>query len=336
VNHLSRPDGKQYTQEEYDKKIQWIAGQLDKMDCDIIGFQEVIHGDALEDAIKASLCYQEKPATLVMGVSGDLHRMAVLSRFPIVHHDSVREFPEEAIMHAEEQPSVDYFQRPVLRAKIRLPTGITCTVMITHLKSQRPIIPRSTPQLSQTPTNAALIRAIGMARALLRRTAEAVALRALVLHELHTSTDPLVLVGDLNGASEATTTELISGSEPSRKLPKQERMAIWDTLLSNVKDIQARQSFRDVYFTYIYNGHYESLDHIFVSSSFVRRNPHHVGYVEYVRVFNDHLVDETISRDELPKWQSDHGQPVVTIKLCKSALPHQHPHRDTDVPENAN
>jgi predicted extracellular nuclease len=68
-------------------------------------------------------------------------------------------------------------------------------------------------------------------------------------------------------------------------------------------------------YTHIHNGHFESLDHVLVSQEFVGQNPRHVGAVEYVSVLNDHLIDETLSDDKIPRWQSDHGQVVVTIKL---------------------
>ena len=93
-------------------------------------------------------------------------------------------------------------------------------------------------------------------------------------------------------------------------------MLIWllVILLYNVKDIQALQSYRDVYYTHIYNGHYGSLDHILVSEEFVRPNPQHIAWVENVQVLNDHLVDETLSSEEVPNWQSDHAQVVAILR----------------------
>jgi hypothetical protein len=42
----------------------------------------------------------------------------------------------------------------------------------------------------------------------------------------------------------------------------------WMELLYNTKDIQARQSSGDFYYSHIYNCHYEGLDHILVSKHF--------------------------------------------------------------------
>ena len=86
-------------------------------------------------------------------------------------------------------------------------------------------------------------------------------------------------------------------------------------LLYRVQDIQTRRSQRDVYYTHIHKGHFESLDQIMVSEEFVVQNPRRIGRVEYVRVFNDHLIDDTLSSEALPVWQSDHGQVVVSIEL---------------------
>jgi hypothetical protein len=105
------------------------------------------------------------------------------------------------------------------------------------------------------------------------------------------------------------------GSPPWRNLRAEDKRTIWDVLLYNAKDIQARQSYRDVYYTHLHNGHHDSLDHILVSQEFVRQNPRRLGYVEYVKVFNDHLIDQTLSHDKIPKWQSDHGQVVITIQM---------------------
>ncbi len=127
--------------------------------------------------------------------------------------------------------------------------------------------------------------------------------------------DAVLILGDINDTGQAVTSEIMAGSPPWRKIPFEKKLRAWDILLYNVKDIQARQSYRDVYYTHIHNGHYESLDHILISQEFVRQNPNHLGYVEYVRVFNDHLLDDTLSQTEIPHWQSDHGQVVVTIRL---------------------
>lgn len=50
------------------------------------------------------------------------------------------------------------------------------------------------------------------------------------------------------------------------------------------------------------------LDHILVSQDFVRSYPDHFGEVQYLQLFNDHLVDSTLSDSFGDYTESDHGQ----------------------------
>ena len=133
--------------------------------------------------------------------------------------------------------------------------------------------------------------------------------------DLKKNEHPLILLGDVNDSGLAVTTRLLSGEPPHRKYPMDVKKEIWDVLLYQAKDIQARRSFEDYYFTHIHNGHHEALDHILVSQELVEENPNHIGRIGYVKVYNDHLVDETQSDDDIPSWESDHGQVVATLEL---------------------
>jgi hypothetical protein len=52
-----------------------------------------------------------------------------------------------------------------------------------------------------------------------------------------------------------------------------------------------------------------------LSQELVKEYPKNIGRVGNVQVFNDHLIDETLSSERLPCWQSDHAQVVVSIEL---------------------
>jgi hypothetical protein len=47
-----------------------------------------------------------------------------------------------------------------------------------------------------------------------------------------------------------------------------------------------------------------------VSQEFVRTNPNHIGYVQYLQMFNDHVVDETFTEEKRDNIKSDHGKEV--------------------------
>ena len=106
------------------------------------------------------------------------------------------------------------------------------------------------------------------------------------------------------------------GRYSSRIKPKwpDQKEAYWDVLLYSAQEIQARRSTRDTYYTYIYNGFYEALDQIMVSEELYFSNPDHVAQVDYVQIYNDHIIDETQALERIPKTVSDHGQVVALIR----------------------
>lgn len=301
-----------YPQDQYDKKVEWIVGQLGRMDADIVGFQEVFHTAALEQVLAKSGKY-ENASVRVAGGTGEGPSVGLVSRFPAVDIDVIPDFPEAAHLEIDGTKIPIYsFSRPVLKAKLQVRPDLRVMVFVVHLKSKRPKISEGADP--HDPRE----RALGHARSLMLRAAETTALRHILLNTLQGSDYPVIVMGDFNDDGGAVTSKIVSGSPPWRNLRLEQKQRIWDVVLYNVKDIQARQSYRDVYYTHVHNGHYESLDHILVSQEFVRQNPNRRGRVEYVKVFNDHLIDQTLSDDTIPRWQSDHGQVVTTIGLRES------------------
>jgi endonuclease/exonuclease/phosphatase family metal-dependent hydrolase len=323
LNH-ARPDfpiyGKTpYTKETYSQKCEWTAAQLLRMNADIVGFQELWELPALEDVfkkapLKKSELYPEPPNLLISEANQNGPKVGLLSKYPIVSHTIIRDFPEAALLSTPDL-LIPYhvFSRPVLVAELALTKKLTCSVIVSHLKSKRPDFAKQ-PGVELDEDNP-LEQAKGKARSLLRRAAEATALRAIVLETMEKTKQPVIVLGDLNDNASAVGTQLITGEPPYRFLAKPKREKQWAELLYNTKDIQARQSSGDFYYSHIYNGHYEGLDHILVSNHFASQNPDRLGRVGLVSLFNDHLVDETLSREKTPKWQSDHGQVVAEIEL---------------------
>ncbi|BDS11976.1 endonuclease/exonuclease/phosphatase family protein [Aureispira anguillae] len=296
-----------YTIEEYRKKKAWISDQLTKMDADIIGFQELFDEEALREVIKEHPLY--KGAAVVMGArKGGSPAVAIVSRYPITSYTVYSDFPEQLEVEGLVVPFTE-FSRPVLKAMVELPSGINLTVFVAHLKSKRPLIPDNVDRHDPLEISK------GEARSLLLRASEANALRAILLESLKNRTTPVITLGDLNDTHTSVTTQIISGQAPPRYWSFEQKKKLWDILLYHVKDIQARQSSKDVYYTHIHNGHYESLDHIMVSQELVKENPNRIGRVVYVRTFNDHIVDQTFANKEINCWESDHAQVVATIEL---------------------
>lgn len=314
---------KKYSQNDYDKKIDWISSQLKDMNADIIGFQEVFHGEALQDVIDKSGIYKNGHVILA-NQTGDQPRVAIVSRFPIADYEIYDNFPEESILDVEKRGAeekiilpYDKFSRPILRADIKVHEDYIISVYVVHLKSKRPIIHEK--ESRDNPVHLAK----GQARSLIIRASESAALRAVLSETLVKSERPVIVMGDVNDGGQSVTTNMISGESPHRRLPKEIKKNIWDSLLYHVKDLQARRSYHDFYYTHIHNGHYDSLDHIMVSQELVSENPQNIGRIGYVSLYNDHLYDATLSNEKTKNWKSDHGQVAVTIELNLERIEHK-------------
>ncbi|MDJ0764136.1 MAG: endonuclease/exonuclease/phosphatase family protein [Myxococcota bacterium] len=312
---------KKYGPTDYNRKVEWIGHQLSAMKADIVGFQEIFHKKALEEALVQSDFYNDAAISIADPSGKSLVEepaqdedlgpvVGLVSRFPIVDESVFTEFPAEAILDIDgDDIPLKAFSRPVLRARVQLNDQHAVTVFVVHLKSKRPKMGAGADPYDPVE------KAKGQARSLILRAAEATGLRAILMETLQSSNDPVIVLGDVNDGDLAVTTQIATGEPPWRRLSFGAKKKIWDVLLYHVKQIQARNSYRDFYFTHIHNGHYEALDHIMVSQEFVYQNPARIGKVVYVRTLNDHIVDDTLSPDSVKKWQSDHGQVVASIEL---------------------
>ncbi|MBM7809053.1 endonuclease/exonuclease/phosphatase family metal-dependent hydrolase [Geodermatophilus bullaregiensis] len=309
------PDEAPYSVAEYEEKAAWTAGQLRRMAADLVGFQEVFHEEALRDVCGRSGRFDG--ATVVApgadGVSGP--RLGLATRLPLAEPVStVVDFPDglDAVVDGVGLP-VGTFSRPVLRARVVLDPALDtpATVFVAHLKSKRPI------RDPQAPEHDPREEALGKARALVRRAAEAAALRFLVLDEVVGNARPAFVLGDLNDAARAVSTDIVMGDAPSRSWPRAaaDRRAYWDRLLYSTYEMNARRVGRDISYTHVFNGHYETLDHVLVSQEFHDRNPDRIGEVSTLRYFNDHLFDSQLGDERRGRVVSDHGQVVAEVSL---------------------
>ncbi|MEM6804685.1 MAG: endonuclease/exonuclease/phosphatase family protein, partial [Bacteroidota bacterium] len=296
-----------YDKDTYEKKINWIARQIDRMEVDIIGFQEVFHEAALDDVLKRTKKLKDAHVK-VAAENGRLPRVAIASRFPIQSSEVFEAFPSVIEMEGQQIPISD-FSRPILKSLVQVEEDLTFCIYVVHLKSKRPLFERK--ESRKDPVDLAK----GQIRALIRRGAESAALREVLMKDLMFRSHPVILLGDVNDNGLSVTSRTISGEPPHKRYPKEVKKKIWDVLLYHVKDIQARRSYHDHYFTHIHNGFHEALDHIMVSQELVKENPKSIGSVSYVHLFNDHLIDETLSKDKPNLWQSDHGQVVASLNL---------------------
>lgn len=321
------------------KKIKWIAQTLDRSQADIIGFQEVFSSSSLQSAVSLSQHFSdyaqshEQVQAHVLSPGADTEsneegekalrpKVALASRFEILRHESIKEFPSTADFQIPSKSPegleqlidvlIKQFERPPLRAEILIPeVDVNVVVYVAHLKSKRPI--NKEDEDRENPIH----RALGSLRAQVIRSLEATALRAKIVKDIEKNRQPLIMLGDLNDTVDSTSTQIIAGQAPHFRWPAKIKQMYWDVLLYSTNTIQTRQDLKDFSYTHIHHGQRDVLDHILVSQEFYHRNSKRIGKVTYQHIFNDHLFDWSLTEREPGRIMSDHGIPVAEIELDK-------------------
>ncbi|WP_426110441.1 endonuclease/exonuclease/phosphatase family protein [Massilia sp. PWRC2] len=289
------------TDAQFEAKVNWTARQIDLLDADVIGFQEIFSQDILKLVLSRTANYRD--ATHV-GFDADpacerpTPTVALVSRLPLAATAvCYTTFPDGVAMPAGSRDA-DRFARPVLHAQVVVSATLTVDVLVVHLKSKRP------DYRTGDTSDDSLLYALACLRSLVRRGTEAVALRVL-LSNLHRDTRrPCVLLGDFNDVADAVTTGIVIGAGA----PLGER-------LFDAYQLQRRPDYLGhVGFSSMHDGQYTTIDHILVSEEFNADLPHAIGEVVDVIYLNDHLV---LGVPEA----SDHGQVLARIRLFDLAPP---------------
>lgn len=290
-----------YTKAEYEAKTSWIAHQLDLMNADVIGFQEIFSQATLKDVVAKTRHYRNAQ---LAGFDPDptaerlTPSVALLSRLPLVGTPQAHiELPPELhIALPGGGRTMTRFTRPVLHVRLQLPADQYMHVFVVHLKSKRP------DYLQGEHENDYHEFGIASFRSLVRRGTEALGLRLLLAKILDGNRTPAVAMGDFNDTITASTTRIVMGAG-------QHGREGFDERLFDSAEIAHRQSPQQVVaYTSIYEGRYETIDHILVSEEFNPDSRFAIGAVEEVHYFNDHMPLE------MPE-ASDHGQVMARILL---------------------
>ena len=308
--------------EAYNNKIDWIAGRLRLLDAEVIAFQELWSASALVEAFHVAEMEEDydivardapgrgKPQ-VALAVRKGRHGQSQIAEG--AHWQG--EFPEGFALNEIRETegamevvtvTLNEFSRPILRATVK-PEGSGAPqveVFVAHLKSKGParISFRGSGDI---PTEWRDI--VASATSHIRRVMEAGALRALLDGVMTSQEDaaisPVVVLGDLNDATGAITTEMISDQPTYRVMQKSRAGFTSDKGLYSVERLQQYRSMRDVYYTYIYKDKRESLDHILVSEEFYDHSRKRLWSFREMEVYNDHL-----NREEFKEaGAADHG-----------------------------
>ncbi len=269
--------------------------------------------------------------------------LAILSRFGFIGEPEIIQDLGQPLdipfTHGDEDGGffrISRLSRPIL--KVRIPVGDhIITVFNCHLKSKlgefvRPSDRTPAPESDLTQYDP-VGRALGSARAAMRRMAEAWVLRGAIVQELNAG-HPVMVLGDFNDAENAVSSEIISGEHPfknyqwmlrhdakhrgdrySEQEAKQITQDIESVRLHPAEKLFVRKSLRDMVFTSAFGGVYESIDQIYMSRHFLPETSDGIGEMEYFSVLNDHLTDGSHPEAPYNKLASDHGQIMAHLNL---------------------
>jgi len=314
VCNLAPPGAKLYdnlapfTPEEYEAKLDWTAQQLDQLDADVIGLQEIFSMASLRAVLARSRRYRDAAVSVsgfdpepdpATGAPRWTPQVALVSRLPLAAPAVAYAMFPGGVSLPNGSRDADRFARAPVHAPLRLADGRIVDVLVVHLKSKRPDYRNG--DCGDDP----MLYAQASLRSLIRRGTEAVALRALLSELGRTQRRPQVVLGDFNDTADAVTTTIVLGAGASCNTPGEELSG----RMFDCNQIQLRQDhLRHVGYTNIHEGHYMTIDHVLVSEEFNPASRYAIGEVLDVTYLNDHLLQQKPEA-------SDHGQVLVRLRL---------------------
>ena len=287
-----------YSIAEYDMKTAWIASQLDQSNADVIGLQEIFSPEAIPDVLAKTRHYQQAHYVAEESESDQLPQspnVALISRLPIVSTPFFHSrLPDQLEVNLPgDNTLVTHFSRPVLHAVIRFTSNVDTHILLAHLKSGKPDYPEN------ANPDAALISELGTLRSLIRRGTDALGIRHLLTRLRASGNAPLIVMGDLNDFSFATSTRIIMGNPRNPSAADQ---------LYNAFEIQPCISFEEKNNPFVQGTETPRIDHILISEEFTAQSRFRLGRVSSARHLSSHLGKD---RPEL----SDHGLLMLTLQL---------------------
>lgn len=309
-----------YSAEEYDVKITWIAQQLDRLDADVIGLQEIFSQATLTDVLAKTQKYQNAHHIGFDPEASADHltpSVALISRLPVAAGATTyTQLPNHlAINLPGVSHPVTHFTRPILHAQIEVSPELLVHVFVCHLKSKLPDYRNDINDDHPDQTGIAILRS------LIRRGTDALGLRYLLSDLKKGKRTPVIVMGDFNDVADAIPTQMVMG------LGKYPLNGVDDRLFESYRIQSRRDPLRDVGYTHIHDSSYETIDHILVSEEFNPTSHAAIGEVVEVIYLNDHM---TLRQAH----ESDHGLVLVRILLHDKTVESAQASEQTDLPSD--
>ncbi|PTY37242.1 hypothetical protein BGP77_00455 [Saccharospirillum sp. MSK14-1] len=271
---------------------------LIEVDADVVVFQELWHKDALDEVLSVPELSNYQTQYIADRWYNIAVAMIVRAPWHIASAEVIKKFPFTELVKLDDGDGedddvsvhIDQFSRSVIKAQIAHSSHQKTppfTLYACHLKSKLPARMSNVDRHYRS--------AVGSAVSTIRRTAEATALRMMLIDQMRGSNTPVVVIGDLNDDPLSNTLSLITDQPTLSNRARGADRSLYSTLF-----FQQLKSFRDVYYTHEHNSHKGVLDHILVSEEFFEYSSDVIWKHQDTRIWNDHIDDDN-------PYSTDHG-----------------------------
>ena len=300
-----------YSNNEFERKIDWLGGRIAALNADVLAVQEVWDEAAIRAAVaRSGLRYS---TVAVPGAENDAThsgaqntpRVGIVTRLDVEKLKSFSEFPQSLRLQIPGVGEHAKFERPPLLATLRMKHGQIVHMLTAHMKSKRPKFLQDAKGEPNEDREDPKVLALATLRSLMMRGAEAAAMRCIVADVLQRTHEPLIVMGDFNDGPHSVTTQIIAATGEVVYDRGARDVALW-----NAYEVQGEMALkRDVAYSHVHQGSPEVLDQIFVSEEFLPRSKFSIGDVRRVDYFNDHLQE---GKD---RSRSDHGFVRAVLRI---------------------
>lgn len=306
-----------FTQEQWEEKTLWIKQQIQNMNCDFIGFQEVFSEDALKEICKElgfkyfitvdeARTDKQNPNVFISTT------VALASKFPILKTQKVAFHPPSIKKHKFQGRF--NFSRVPIKALIELPNKQEITVYVNHFKSNRLnefeyIFDKKT-TLNEKKEKVKEALENNYSPALKQRLVETSSL----YYDFKKCKTPIVFMCDLNDKEFSLSIDALT-NRAYHENKKFNSFLLFDAYyLSSKKEENPHPEKRVKRTpTSYYQSYGNVIDYIFVSKDFNKRDKNAIGKISSYKVYDEHLKENK----DGSILQSDHAQVVCEINLFK-------------------
>lgn len=303
--------------DQYELKVDWLSQTLRSLNADIWGFQELWHEQSLQNILESSGLSETHTALVPSDHSGQriVCAAAVRSDILVGEPEWIEIFPDDFYLNSggdDNQTSdisvqIDSFSRPVLHFEVKpRSNGKRVHVYVCHFKSKGPTKIYHESWYNKG-THSKHSEGLGSAISTIRRTAEAAALRMILVNQTKDTDTPVVVMGDINDSQQSNTLNILTG-QPTYLSGLSKGGG--DADLYSVGTLQEYRSRRDVYYTHVFQNVRESLDHILVSQEFYDNSKKRMWAFKGATINNDHLN----TKDHKEDGTTDHGIVKATFE----------------------